>query len=322
MAHRKFSAGRVLEVLSAGRGSFRGRDERVHVRVHVDPSCPRDLALAAKRLLVPERENVSVEVTGPSAVPSEAGAPDAAVVLSGGGDCGRLVEAYARAGVPACVVVETALDAPRLDLPEQASGLAGVVAASDPSALADKLAGWLVGAVEDKPLALAAGLPFCRDAVVSRLVARCAAENALVGAVSLIPGSDLPIMTANQAKLALDMAAAYGCEVDGSRAVELAGVVGAGLVYRSVARSLVGLVPGVGALLKAGVGYGGTVATGQALRLRFEAGEGAVPPLFRRDVAGASAGAGPSRPASGTRPQALPASEADGGYVYVGSERA
>lgn len=316
MAHRKFSAGRVLEVLSSGRSSFRGRDERVEIRVHVGAGCPRDLALAVKQALLPERENVVVEVLGLAPVPASAGAVDAVVVIPDVGGGEGVVSAYARSGVPVCVLVETVLDAPRLELPDQAAALVEVVAVSDAAVTPERLASWLVGTV-DSPLALAAGLPFCRGAVADRLIARCAAENAFVGAVSLIPGSDLPIMTANQAKLALDMAAAYGCEIDLSRAAELAGVVGAGLVYRSVARTLVGLVPGVGALLKAGVGYGGTVATGSALRLRFETGDLGVSEFLRRDHDAAAPEA-----AAGASAQALPSSEPADGYVTIGSERA
>lgn len=314
MARRKFSVGRALEVLSSGRSSFKGRDESVLVHVHVDPECPRELALAAKGALLAERAGGRVEVFGLEAAPASDAAPDAAVVVSGGSDCDALVSSYARSGVPVGVLVEGALDAPRLSLPDQAAALVRVIAASDARTLADKLASWLVGAV-GKPLALAANFPFCRPAVVDLLVTRCAAENAVVGAVSLIPGSDLPIMTANQAKLALDMAAAYGRDVDLSRAVELAGVVGAGLAYRSVARALLGLVPGVGPLLRAGVGYGGTLATGTALRLRLE-GEGALAaPSLRREAARA-------RDAAVSGSQALPVADGSDGYVTIGEERA
>lgn len=313
MARRKFSVGRALEVLSSGRSSFKGRDEAVLVRVHVDPECPRELALAAKGALLAERAGGLVEVFGLDEPPVSDAAPDAVVVVSGGSDCDSLVSSYARAGVPVGVLVEGALDAPRLSLPDQAAALVRVIAASDARTLADKLASWLVGAV-GKPLALAANFPFCRPAVADLLVTRCAAENAVVGAVSLIPGSDLPIMTANQAKLALEMAAAYGRDVDLSRALELAGVVGAGLAYRSAARALLGLVPGAGLLVRAGMGYGGTLATGAALRLRLE-GEGPLgTPSSRRDAARARDAAVPGS-------QALPVADGSDGYVTIGEAR-
>lgn len=307
MAGKKAAAGRILEVLSSGRRALAGRDERVVVRVHVDPDCPRDAALALKGALVPERASGVVEVMGPGLPAAPREDPDAVLVLVGPSPCEGLVGAYARSGVPVGMVVEGKLDAPRVELPEQAAALVGTIASSDPAAVPDRVAAWLARAV-DKPLALAACFPFCRGAVADALVARCAAENAVVGAISLIPGSDFPVMCANQAKLALDLAAAYGRDVEPARLAELGGVIAGGLLWRSVARGLAGLLPGAGALLKAGIGYGGTLATGRALRLRLE-------------VAG-RVGDGPSSPASpgdagatGALPGARPADE---GYVTIG----
>lgn len=308
MAGKKVAAGRILEVLASGRSALAGRDERVVVRVHVDPTCPREAALALKGALVPERAGGVVEVLGAQAPAVRAGEPDAVLVVVGQSPCEGLVGAYARAGVPVGMVVEGALDAPRLDLPEQAAALVGTIASSDPAALPERVAAWLSRAV-DKPLALAACFPFCRGAVADALVARCAAENAVVGAITLIPGSDFPVMCANQAKLALDLAAAYGRDVEPARLGELGGVIAGGLLWRSVARALVGWLPGVGALLKAGIGYGGTLATGNALRLRFElAGRGG------ESDAPAEAAA-PAAPGTGALPTARPA---DDGYVTIG----
>ena len=271
MAKKGWTFARLLEVAGSGRDSLRGIDERLVIHVCVDPSCPRALALEVRDALRAERAGGVVEVMSLLGSPS-AGAeqPDAAIVLPGDLDAAPVICSYARSGVPVAVVVEGALDAPALDLPDQALALVGVVAASSPEQLPEKLAGWLASSVE-KSIALAANFSFCRDAVVSALISQCAVENAAVGAISLIPGSDLPIMCANQAMLALNIAAAYGHGLEPSRAAELAGVLGAGLVWRGAARSLVGLLPGIGMLLKAGVGYGGTLATGNAIRLRFEA---------------------------------------------------
>lgn len=276
MAKRGWTFARLIEVAGSGRDSLKGIDERLVVHVRVDPTCPRDLALEVKRALRAERPGGVVEVMDlDGACGAGAEQPDVALVLVGERDAAHVISSYARAGVPVAVVVEGALDVPSLELPEQALALVGVVASSSPEALSEKLAAWLAGSV-DKAIALAANFSFCREAVVDALIARCAAENAAVGAISLIPGSDLPIMCANQAMLALDIAAAYGRGLEPSRAAELAGVLGAGLMWRSVARSLVGLLPGVGMLLKAGVGYGGTLATGNALRMRFETGRPAA----------------------------------------------
>lgn len=103
-------------------------------------------------------------------------------------------------------------------------------------------------------------------------------ENAAVGAVTLIPGSDMAIMTANQAKLALDIAVAYGRGLDPSRALELAGVVGAGFGYRALARAVSRLAPGLGWAFKGAMGYVGTVATARALQVRFDFEDGSLRP--------------------------------------------
>ena len=59
----------------------------------------------------------------------------------------------------------------------------------------------------------------------------------------------------------------------------MAGVVGAGFAYRALARTLLGLIPGVGWALRAGMGYAGTVATGNAIKARFEAARNLPEPV-------------------------------------------
>ncbi|MBM6774091.1 hypothetical protein [Olsenella profusa] len=308
MAKGGWTAARVAEVLSSGRAAIKGRDARVALHVRVDPTCPHSLACAVRDALVPERPGGVVEVCSLASEPGSGAEPvDAALVLVGVDAAAAVgvAASYARSGVNVAFVVEGALDAPEVELPEQAAALVGVVAASSAEALPDRLAAWLAR-VCAHPLALAANFPACRRAVVDALVARCAVENAAVGAISLIPGSDLPIMCANQAKLALDVAAAYGRGVDASRAAELAGVLAGGLTWRALARALVGALPGVGGLVKAGVGFGGTMAVGQALRLRFEAEDA----LAGRDAhEGATGEAAPVLLAT--------AEDADDGYVTI-----
>lgn len=313
MGGKAWSVGRVADVVSSGRASLRGRDERVCLHVLVDPAAPRELVCAVRDLLMPERANAEVRVAPLAGARPGAEAVDAAVVLTAAGGGADAIRAYAGAGVPVAVVVEGALEAPRLALDDAAAALVSVVAASSAGALEQKLAAWLASATE-KGLALAANFPFCRRAVTDLLVTRCAAENAVVGLVRLIPGSDLPLMTANQAKLALDIAAAHGRALEPARALELAAVIGGGLTWRALARTLVSLLPGLGTLARVGVAYGGTLATGAALRLRFEAEDGA----FART---------PHETGAEVRPQVLldvvDAGDAgDVGYVIIGEAQA
>lgn len=265
--------GNLLEVLSQGRDSRADADEPLKICVLVDLDAPRYLALAVRDALVPKTPTAAVDVW-PLGVRLDAidEPPDAAVVIPGASaaDCAEAVRLMAGLVVPSCLVVPSALDAPDLGPDAQAGDLVGVVAASDAAALPQKLASWLVRAVGEKDVALAAAFPFCRQQVVDALALRCALENAALGAVSLIPGSDFPLMTTNQAKLAVQMSSCYGAPLSPRRAAELVGVVGAGMAYRSCARSVAGLLPGTGNLLKAGIAFGGTMATARGVRASLE----------------------------------------------------
>jgi uncharacterized protein (DUF697 family) len=95
-------------------------------------------------------------------------------------------------------------------------------------------------------------------------VKTAARQNGVVGAAVFVPGVDLPVLTLNQLRLVLRIAAAHGQEVGPARLPEALGIVGAALSLRTVARSLVGVVPWVGWAVKGGVAYGGTRALGEA----------------------------------------------------------
>jgi uncharacterized protein (DUF697 family) len=124
----------------------------------------------------------------------------------------------------------------------------------------------------DKSYALAAKLPRIRKAVCEEIVMSFSKQNGILGAAIFIPGADLPALTLNQIRMVFRIAGAYGAEIDRERAVELLGVLGAGLGFRAVARQLLGVVPGLGWALKGGIAYAGTRALGEAAIRYFEAG--------------------------------------------------
>jgi uncharacterized protein (DUF697 family) len=119
--------------------------------------------------------------------------------------------------------------------------------------------------------ALAARLPVLRPAVCAWLISTFAKRNGITGAVVFIPGVDLPVLTLRQIRLVLRIAIAYGEDVDNKRAVELLGVVGAGMGFRAVARELLDVVPVAGWALKGAIAYAGTKAVGEAAVRYFEA---------------------------------------------------
>lgn len=132
---------------------------------------------------------------------------------------------------------------------------------------------WMLEVSPDElELAIAANFPFARKALAEKIVKETSKQNALVGGVTLVPGADMPVMTLNQAKMVLQIAAAYGQEMGPERVKELAGVIGGGFALRAVARNVIGVVPALGWAVKAGIGYSGTMAMGKAVIEYFESG--------------------------------------------------
>lgn len=283
-----FSVSDAVDVLKAGLKATEGADAPVAVLVLVDRDAPRDLAAAVRDALLPERANAEVRVGLLGAATDAARMADVCVVVCGGSPSLARAAAVRAAGrgMPVALVAESSVSLPATGdagLPDEL--VSSVVAASG-GVCRERLAAWLVDAT-DKHLAFAASFPFCRRSCVRKLVSACALQNAVVGAVDLVPGADMPVMTANQAKLALETAAAYGHGLGAARAGELAGVVAAGFAYRAVTRRLVDAAPGAGWLVKGAAGYAGTLATGAALRARFEAeASGVTPAGVLEEVAG------------------------------------
>jgi uncharacterized protein (DUF697 family) len=118
---------------------------------------------------------------------------------------------------------------------------------------------------------LAARLPVLRPAVCAWLISSFSRRNGLVGAAVFVPGVDLPVLTLNQMRLVLLLAAAHGVELSNERLPELVAVLGGGLGLRALARELCDLVPGVGWAVKGAIAYAGTRALGEAAVRYFEA---------------------------------------------------
>lgn len=166
--------------------------------------------------------------------------------------------------IPCAVVVESAVEAPKIADTLFDTGLITVIAGTTEEALFDRLSTW-IATTADKAVSFAAAYPSCRESVVKQITSACAKENAAIGAVALVPGSDMPLMTARQIRLALDITSAYNIDMSIETIAELLGVVGAGFGYRTVARTVAGAVPGFGWALKAGMGYAGTHTTARVI---------------------------------------------------------
>ncbi len=126
--------------------------------------------------------------------------------------------------------------------------------------------------IGEKKMALASSAPIFRPAVAAEIIAKTALQNGGIATVGFIPGSDMPILTANQLKMLLELMVVYGEEPSLAKLKEVLAVIGGGYALRAVARELLGFLPGPGWLIKGGVAFFGTIAVGKAAQAHFERG--------------------------------------------------
>lgn len=141
---------------------------------------------------------------------------------------------------------------------------------------------------EKRVLALGRHIPLMRDAAAHKIVRDTSVADAQFALVSNIPevvpiigniiaaGADFIVLTKNQLLMLFKLAAIYGRDLQNRRRIysEMLPVVGAGLVWRTVARELVTLMPfGLGTVPKVAIAFAGTWAVGQAAVVYYESGE-------------------------------------------------
>lgn len=159
--------------------------------------------------------------------------------------------------------------------------------ATDPANLSRELVPKMAALLEERSLAMARSLPGTREAVAQALIVESAKANAQFSLVSSLPsnipvigtltslGADTLVLTKNQALLVFKLAAVHGRALDSKAqlAAEIAPVIGAAFLWRSVARSLVGILPGlVSAVPKAAISFAGTYVVGQSAHYYYRWG--------------------------------------------------
>ena len=220
--------------------------------------------------------SAALDVLAPSDFPSDerlAGRWDIVILVAAGcaaADTAPIVAAVRGAGRQAIALVEAPygdwIDAAGVFDDEVARGLSGDHAG------APNLENRIVRAAGDGAATLALRLPALRRAYCDHVVLANASQNAVIGAVVIIPGADMPAMTANQIRMVLKIAAVYGEQIGFDRALEILSIVGTAFVFRALARQALDFVPGFGWALKGAVGFTATVALGEAAIAYFEAG--------------------------------------------------
>ena len=158
----------------------------------------------------------------------------------------------------------------------------------------NEIGGWdatVLRILEDRPdiaLALARNFPVFRPKVAEDIISVTAIANAQFALVTgitaafpllsfLLPVnglSDMLMLTKNQVMMTLKLAAVYGLELDyKSRLKEVAPILVNAFGWRAVARELVGAIPVIGMVTKAGISYAGTVTVGKTAQKFYESGE-------------------------------------------------
>ena len=144
---------------------------------------------------------------------------------------------------------------------------------------------------EDLSLSLARQYPAFRQAVIDNLIHDVSRENAIFAVTTALPNiipnfievpwlfgefaSDTAFITANQMRMAFQIAGAYGREVGfKEQKFEMLGLAGGAFGWRALARELVGHVPfGGGLIPKGAIAYAGTYLAGKGLE-KLHAGGG------------------------------------------------
>ena len=189
---------------------------------------------------------------------------------------------------PLVLVIEQVGASSVVASPHESTGAASVtlIAASldDPKAVQKTLLPAIAKALPDADVALSRAYPGLRPAVVQEMIQRTSMTNSVyaagTGVAEMVPGLGIPfavadviILTKNQLVMAYKIGLVMG-ETGEFREVlpKMAGVVGAGFMWRQVARELVAFLP-LGIVLKTGIAFAGTYATGEAIYHWYATGE-------------------------------------------------
>ena len=264
------------------------RETPLSVSVYIDETAPSNLAAHVRNVFASSSGHVRMTVSYVGESFTAHPTDDFAVIVAGEtGYAGKQAATVRAVGVP--VMVAT-LSPGRVERISQGAGVAvpdgdivspwgeeegDVFDEAAAAALDDRMGRWIVAVCRSKRLAFAIAFPFMRRPLATDAVQMSSLENAGIGILP-IAGADLPLITLNQVKMALQIAAAYGQEMDRGRLREIIAVVAGAYLSRSLVRKLVSLVPAIGFLVRPGVAYGTTAAMGYALIEYFEGGEDAT----------------------------------------------
>lgn len=273
----------IPAVLSAALDIDRASSIPVSVNILIDETASPDFQVFVRAGFNSESPNSRVMVSYfPTQTPDTHLGCDLTIIAAAKNESvGALAQEFRDQGTPVLVVAEngeevcTLAEKTGYTLPEHDVVYVQSTEFDDElkGELAQKIGTWIVSAVDtDKKLAFSIAYPFVRRPLAIDAISQTALQNAGIGVVVFVPGADMPLMTANQIKMILQIAAAYGQPLGPERVLELLGVLVNAFIFRNISRQLAGLVPALGWAVKGTMGYLGTQAIGRAAIEYFEGG--------------------------------------------------
>jgi uncharacterized protein (DUF697 family) len=157
----------------------------------------------------------------------------------------------------------------------------------DDEAAIEQLRQEIVKRNADRAPAFGRALPAFRAAAAKQVIDETSLANAQFSLVSNIPallpvigniaaaGADFIVLTKNQVMMLYKLAAVYGRDLEDQRGIlqEVLPVVGAGLMWRTIAREAAALLPfAAGTIPKLAIAYAGTMAIGRAAEFYYRTG--------------------------------------------------
>ena len=189
-------------------------------------------------------------------------------------------------GVPLVVAVNK-IDLVKRDLPailEDIRRKLGVeaipISARTGAGVAERLIPAVVEAHPWMVVALGRELPAYRRQLTKRLIRSAAILNGIIAAEP-VPGLDIPLLLAGQARMVLRIAAIYGESLSVRHARELLATIAGGVGLRFLAEELAKIIPGPGWVVAGVVAGLGTWAMGQVAARYFEEGKQLTPLQLR-----------------------------------------
>ena len=259
---------KVAKVFRAGATAKKESDIPVKVCVYLDTTASPFLVDAVRGAFVPQTTSgiLRVERIGDEKIHPKQDNDVVLVLSCGSPRLESAVQEIVIGGAPVVVIAESSVEAPFIqgDTP-----MLGLVAAGDKVLLLETLARWILDRTE-KGTAFAANFPFMRIAAANRAITSCAIANMATGALVFIPGADLPVMLAAQVGMLVELAGIFGKPIKAERGSEVAGLIGASFLLRTLSRAVVRETPHVAFLTKALIAGAGTYAMGKGLVALYE----------------------------------------------------